>query len=127
MFFCWRRAGRDLGPRHRLGLAGASSCNLFVFNVLRGPGGFAARAHVSAPQITKDILSLRPAHGNLPVKAVSVIDIQLEDKAGSRFIERERRTKRRFLIEQEVRYKMLYGQRIRSEEHTSELQPLRHP
>jgi len=26
--------------------------------------------------------------------------------------ERERRTKRRFLIEQDVRYKMLYGQRI---------------
>jgi hypothetical protein len=26
--------------------------------------------------------------------------------------ERERRTKRRFLIDQEVRYKMLYGQRI---------------
>ena len=41
-----------------------------------------------------------------------MIDIQPEDRAGSRFVERERRTKQRFLIEQEVRYKMLYGQRI---------------
>jgi len=41
-----------------------------------------------------------------------VIESHLEDKVGSRFGERERRTKRRFEIEQEVRYKMLYGQRI---------------
>ena len=55
---------------------------------------------------------MRRAHGTLPEKAVSVIDIQTEDRTGSRFVERERRTKLRFLIEQEVRYKMLYGQRI---------------
>lgn len=35
-----------------------------------------------------------------------------EDKGGARIGERERRMKRRFQIEQEVRYKMLYGQRI---------------
>jgi hypothetical protein len=41
-----------------------------------------------------------------------VIETHQEDKAGGRFGERERRMKRRFQIEQEVRYKMLYGQRI---------------
>jgi hypothetical protein len=40
-----------------------------------------------------------------------VIETQ-EDKTGNRLGERERRMKRRFQIEQEVRYKMLYGQRI---------------
>ena len=35
-----------------------------------------------------------------------------KDKAFSTTSERERRLKRRFDIEQEVRYKMLYGQRI---------------
>jgi len=57
-------------------------------------------------------LSARLVHGTLPEKAVSVIEIQTQDKVGTRFVERERRTKQRFLIEQEVRYKMLYGQRI---------------
>lgn len=70
------------------------------------------RNPVSALRITKDILSPRPDQANLPVKAVPVIETQLEDKAETRFVERERRTKRRFVIEQEVRYKMLYGQRI---------------
>jgi hypothetical protein len=41
-----------------------------------------------------------------------VIENLQEEKPGSRVGERERRTKRRFQIEQEVRYKMLYGQRI---------------
>ena len=41
-----------------------------------------------------------------------VIETHQEDKAGGRIGERERRMKRRFQIEQEVRYKMLYGQRI---------------
>ena len=41
-----------------------------------------------------------------------MIETQQEDKPGNRASERERRTKRRFQIEQEVRYKMLYGQRI---------------
>jgi hypothetical protein len=41
-----------------------------------------------------------------------VIETHQEEKAGSRIGERERRMKRRFQIEQEVRYKMLYGQRI---------------
>ena len=40
-----------------------------------------------------------------------MIDTQQEDKALNNG-ERERRTKRRFQIEQDVRYKMLYGQRI---------------
>jgi hypothetical protein len=40
-----------------------------------------------------------------------VIETHQEDK-GARIGERERRLKRRFTIEQEVRYKMLYGQRI---------------
>lgn len=35
-----------------------------------------------------------------------------EDRTFSGKIDRERRTKRRFQIDQEVRYKMLYGQRI---------------
>jgi hypothetical protein len=41
------------------------------------------------------------------------MDLQLpDDKVLNGAGERERRTKRRFQIEQEVRYKMLYGQRI---------------
>jgi hypothetical protein len=39
-----------------------------------------------------------------------VFDMQQDQAIGGG--ERERRTKRRFHIEQEVRYKMLYGQRI---------------
>ena len=35
-----------------------------------------------------------------------------EDRAFNGSTERERRTKRRFQIDQEVKYKMLYGQRI---------------
>jgi hypothetical protein len=35
-----------------------------------------------------------------------------EDRAFNGSAERERRTKRRFQIDQEVKYKMLYGQRI---------------
>jgi hypothetical protein len=42
---------------------------------------------------------------------VSVIEYQ-EDKTFNGNGDRERRIKRRFEIEQEVRYKMLYGQRI---------------
>jgi len=42
---------------------------------------------------------------------VRVIKSQPEEKALENG-ERERRTKRRFQVEQEVRYKMLYGQRI---------------
>jgi len=38
--------------------------------------------------------------------------IQMNDAKVQKNGERERRTKRRFQIEQEVRYKMLYGQRI---------------
>jgi|SRR6185437_7337956 len=41
------------------------------------------------------------------------MDLQMpDDKVLASASERERRTKRRFQIEQEVRYKMLYGQRI---------------
>ena len=41
------------------------------------------------------------------------MDLQIpEDKVLTSSADRERRTKRRFQIEQEVRYKMLYGQRI---------------
>jgi len=40
-----------------------------------------------------------------------LIDIH-DDKAPNQNGDRERRTKRRFVIEQDVRYKMLYGQRI---------------
>jgi len=36
----------------------------------------------------------------------------IEDRSFGNRSERERRTKRRFQIDQEVRYKMLYGQRI---------------
>jgi hypothetical protein len=35
-----------------------------------------------------------------------------EDRVFNQSGERERRTKRRFVIEQEIKYKMLYGQRI---------------
>jgi len=38
--------------------------------------------------------------------------IEIQDDSVLRNSERERRNKRRFQIEQEVRYKMLYGQRI---------------
>ncbi len=38
--------------------------------------------------------------------------IEMQDESVLRNSERERRNKRRFQIEQEVRYKMLYGQRI---------------
>ena len=38
--------------------------------------------------------------------------IEIQDDSLLRQSERERRNKRRFQIEQEVRYKMLYGQRI---------------
>jgi hypothetical protein len=38
--------------------------------------------------------------------------IETQDSAAVKNVERERRIKRRFQIEQEVRYKMLYGQRI---------------
>jgi len=38
--------------------------------------------------------------------------MQIKDRMWGKNGERERRTKRRFLIDQEVRYKMLYGQRI---------------
>ena len=41
-----------------------------------------------------------------------MIETQPQDKAVSPFVERERRTKQRFMIAQDVRYKMLYGQRI---------------
>ena len=40
------------------------------------------------------------------------MDAQLQDERLIAPGDRERRTKRRFQIEQEVRYKMLYGQRI---------------
>jgi hypothetical protein len=41
-----------------------------------------------------------------------LIETQQEEKTVSATGERERRSKRRFQIEQEIRYKMLYGQRI---------------
>ena len=40
------------------------------------------------------------------------METQTKDKTYGKNGERERRLKRRFLIDQEVRYKMLYGQRI---------------
>jgi hypothetical protein len=47
----------------------------------------------------------------MEVKAVPVSENQ-HDRESYHTNERERRLKRRFQIEQEVRYKMLYGQRI---------------
>jgi hypothetical protein len=47
----------------------------------------------------------------MEAKAVSVSENQ-QPKELKQTNERERRGKRRFIIEQEVRYKMLYGQRI---------------
>jgi hypothetical protein len=44
--------------------------------------------------------------------ANAVIDLQRTDNSFGNRGERERRMKRRFVIDQEVRYKMLYGQRI---------------
>jgi hypothetical protein len=38
--------------------------------------------------------------------------MESQDGKAGRISERERRTKRRFQIEQDIRYKMLYGQRI---------------
>src|SRR5215208_5541080 len=40
------------------------------------------------------------------------MDTQTKERVYEKYVERERRTKRRFVIDQEVRYKMLYGQRI---------------
>lgn len=40
------------------------------------------------------------------------MDTQLQDNKFIAPAERERRTKRRFQIEQDIKYKMLYGQRI---------------
>jgi hypothetical protein len=40
------------------------------------------------------------------------MDLQLRDVPFGKNGERERRSKQRFLIDQEIRYKMLYGQRI---------------
>lgn len=58
-------------------------------------------------------MSLRSAQCNFAEeKAVRVIENYEEDDVKSTPNERERRMKRRFHIEQEVRYKMLYGQRI---------------
>jgi hypothetical protein len=42
----------------------------------------------------------------------AVMETQTAEKTYGKNGERERRVKRRFLIDQEVRYKMLYGQRI---------------
>ena len=42
----------------------------------------------------------------------TVIEMQSRDRTFGKNGERERRMKRRFLIDQEVKYKMLYGQRI---------------
>ena len=47
----------------------------------------------------------------METKAVPVIETHIENE-NKPSNERERRAKRRFVIEQEVRYKMLYGQRI---------------
>src|SRR5262249_14289314 len=59
--------------------------------------------------LTKDVLSESRPHCKLmEAKAVPVSE-QREQKHND---ERERRGKRRFQIEQEIRYKMLYGQRI---------------
>jgi hypothetical protein len=48
----------------------------------------------------------------MEAKAVLVIEEHLEKDSTPLPSERERRLKRRFQIEQDVRYKMLYGQRI---------------
>jgi hypothetical protein len=45
-------------------------------------------------------------------KAANLVFDNQEDKTFSGGAERERRSKRRFQIDQEVKYKMLYGQRI---------------
>jgi hypothetical protein len=45
-------------------------------------------------------------------KAATLVFDNQEDRVFSGGPERERRTKRRFQIDQEVKYKMLYGQRI---------------
>ena len=47
----------------------------------------------------------------VPWKAVFVLE-SFEDRSFGARSDRERRAKRRFQIDQEVRYKMLYGQRI---------------
>jgi hypothetical protein len=46
------------------------------------------------------------------MEAGGILDSQLQDERLIARTDRERRVKRRFQIEQEVRYKMLYGQRI---------------
>jgi hypothetical protein len=56
-------------------------------------------------------LSTRSRQCNFAEEAVRVIE-NFEENEIKTTNERERRMKRRFQIEQEVRYKMLYGQRI---------------
>ena len=80
--------------------------NRFASNGLRING-----TPVNAAQITKEILSGGSPRSYFGTRRrCSVIEISAEDtlhEGGP-----ERRSKRRFRIEQEVRYKMLYGQRI---------------
>jgi hypothetical protein len=66
----------------------------------------------SGRQITKDILSSpKPQATVTKGRRCPVID-NFEDRSIQAQSDRERRIKRRFQIDQEVKYKMLYGQRI---------------
>src|SRR5450631_3159696 len=66
----------------------------------------------SGRQITKDSLRPRVAQGNLAIGRRCLVIESYEERTFSGKSDRERRIKRRFTIDQEVRYKMLYGQRI---------------
>ena len=80
-----------------------------VYAVLHAPGA----GPDSGLQITKDSLSNPGAHCNPVIGKVVLwmLDSRDERNLNGRN-DRDRRTKRRFTIDQEVKYKMLYGQRI---------------
>ena len=67
----------------------------------------------SVNKITKEILSGYGGHCSFHLRGASrVIDMSHTRLLEQNGDQRDRRTKRRFQIEQEIRYKMLYGQRI---------------
>jgi hypothetical protein len=85
--------------------------SVYAFIELRAAAMVRPSGYVSASGLTKDILSAPPVHGSFAEGRWCVAtEMREEQIVGSE--QRERRMKRRFEIAEEVRYKMLYGQRI---------------
>lgn len=82
-----------------------------VDSVACGRSAASLRGPVSASGLTKDILSAPPVQCSFADGRWCVVTETREEQTVGNG-QRERRTKRRFEIAQELRYKMLYGQRI---------------